>query len=120
MSDSNLWSSSLCKSRKEDALLRILRIGHCQLIHRYLLSHSAASFRDKCNIQLSIAGYLLLECPSLSPSNADWTYQNTLALLFQNDETTVQKLLQVHKYFGVFNIEQLLPLANQKSETKGK
>ncbi|XP_035204893.1 uncharacterized protein LOC118179840 [Stegodyphus dumicola] len=52
-------------NRKEDVLLTRLRIGHCKLIHQFLLKGDNEPICGTCNVPVSV-NHILTCCPALS------------------------------------------------------
>ena len=56
------WSSSSRRSRREEVVLSILRIGHCYATHSYLLRGEDRPNCPYCDVSLTVA-HVLLACP---------------------------------------------------------
>ena len=56
------WSFSTLRARNQEVVLVCLRIGHTQLTHRHLMTHSDPFHCPSCHTSLSLV-HFLVDCP---------------------------------------------------------
>ncbi len=79
------WSTTHSLSRREEILLRRLRIGHCSLTHSYLLTKSPRPECPRCSVPLSVF-HILCECQLYNTARAQLDLSSHLSCLDGNPQ----------------------------------
>lgn len=86
------WYSSSTLSRKQDILLRRLRIGHTALTHTHLLKGDPRPVCASCNVPLSVQ-HILLQCPQFTSARRQTNLSSNLPDILSSAPAAVTSLL---------------------------